>query len=193
MPFKELPDFIGGQLAKDESPARLALLFTILTAARSGEVRKSTWAEINLDDALWNWPAEHMKSGRAHTVTLSHAALNVLERAKAFYGEQDLIFPNSRDKPLSDAALGKMMRDSGREETVHGFRSTFRDWAAEKMPTIPFTVAELALAHAVGNATERAYLRSDLRDMRCSLMNAWGAFAAPSLSRQGGNVVAIHG
>ena len=192
MPFKELPDFIAGELSKAESPARLALLFTILTAARSGEVRRSTWAEINFGDALWNRPAEHMKSGRAHTVTLSDAALTVLKRAKALYGEEGLIFPNARRKPLSDAALGKMLRDGGREETVHGFRSTFRDWAAEKMPSIPFTVAELALAHAVGNATERAYLRSDLRDMRSSLMSSWGAFAAPSLSRKQANVVSIH-
>ena len=93
---------------------------------------------------------------------------------------------------LTNAALGKMYKDSGRTETVHGLRSTFRDWAAEKMPTVPFAVAEMALAHTVGDATERAYLRSDLRDMRRALMDAWGEYAAPALSDGVDNVVALH-
>ena len=87
--------------------------------------------------------------------------------------------------------LTRAMRLADRQETVHGFRSAFRDWAAEKMPTVPAMVAEMALAHKVGTATEQAYLRSDLRDMRLSLMNAWGRFATPSLSPGGSNVVEL--
>jgi len=89
---------------------------------------------------------------------------------------------------LSDMSLTKALRTAGRAETVHGFRSAFRDWAAEQMPTIPAMVAEMALAHKVGTKTEQAYLRSDLRDMRRALMEAWGRFAAPSLSGVASNV-----
>lgn len=193
MPYKELPEFVSLELAKDESPARLALLFTILTAARSGEVRKATWEEIENEDGLWQRPAEHMKAGKAHTVTLSGAALAILNRARALYGDAGLIFPNSKGKPLSDAALGKMLALAGRGETVHGFRKTFRNWAAERMPTIPFAVAEMALAHSVGTQVEKAYLTTDLLEWRRTLMDAWGGYAAPSLSPSGDNVVALHG
>ena len=191
MPYRELPSFIASEIAKDDSPARLALLFTILTAARSGEARKATWAEIDFEDQMWRRPAQHMKSRKAHDIPLSAAALAILERTKSLSDGEGLIFPNSRGKALSDAALGKMMASAKRTETVHGFRSTFRDWAAEKMPTVPFTVAEIALAHSVGDATERAYLRSDLREMRRSLMDAWAAFAAPSIAGLPQNVTAI--
>jgi integrase len=191
MPYKALPAFMASEIDKDDSPARLALLFTILTAARSGEARKATWAEIDLEDRLWRRPADHMKSRKAHDVPLCDAALSILARAKALKDKSGLIFPNSRGKALSDAALGKMLALAGCGDTVHGFRSTFRDWAAEKMPTVPYIVAELALAHETGDATERAYLRSDLLDMRRALMAAWGQFAAPSLSGDSGNVTPI--
>lgn len=134
-----------------------------------------------------------MKNGRAHTVTLNEAALAMLDRAAAAFGEDGLIFPSLRGKVLTNAALGKMFKDSGRTETVHGLRSTFRDWAAERMPHVPFAVAEMALAHTVGDAVERAYLRTDLQEQRRALMAAWGQFAAPSLSDGAGNVVALHG
>jgi integrase len=87
--------------------------------------------------------------------------------------------------------LSKALRDAGESATVHGFRSSFRDWAAEKMPTVPAMVAEMALAHSVGTKTEQAYLRSDLRDMRRALMEGWGRFVAPSLSAGGDNVVEL--
>ena len=177
MPYKELPPWMEAELAKDDAPARLALLFTIVTAARSGEARKARWDEIDLEDRLWHRPAEHMKAGRAHTVTLSDVAIEILERAADAFGDDGLIFPNSKGKMLSDASLGKLLAMSGRSETVHGFRSTFRDWAAEQMPQIPYAVAEMALAHSVGDKTERAYLRSDLRDLRRDLMDAWGAYS----------------
>ncbi|MEH6789646.1 tyrosine-type recombinase/integrase [Parasphingorhabdus sp.] len=192
MPYKELPEFLATELQKQDTPARLALLFTILTGARSGEVRKSEWQQIDREDMEWKRPGSIMKNGKAHTVTLSQAAIAILDRAASLSGDTGLIFPSMRGKVLTDAALGKMLRDSGRSETVHGFRSTFRDWAAEKMPTIPYAVAEMALAHTVGTATEQAYLRSDLRELRRTLLDAWAYYAAPSLSLGGDNVVAIN-
>ena len=193
MPYKELPAYIAGELAKSDSPARLALLFTIFTAARSGEVRLAEWRQIDREDREWKRPGEIMKNGKPHTVTLNEAAMAVLDRAAETYGTDGLIFPSLHGKVLTNAALGKMLRDSGRTETVHGFRSTFRDWAAEKMPTVPYAVAEMALAHTVGDATERAYLRTDLRAHRRALMDAWSDYAAPSLTGGTDNVVAFHG
>jgi integrase len=130
-----------------------------------------------------------MKEG--HVVTLSDAAIALLEDYAPKDMRKDLIFAGVRGGPLSDMSLTKAIRTAGRSETVHGFRSAFRDWAAEKMPTVPAMVAEMALAHRVGTATEQAYLRTDLRDMRRALMEAWGRFAAPSLSGVAGNVTPI--
>ncbi|GFM31255.1 site-specific recombinase, phage integrase famil y protein [Novosphingobium sp. PY1] len=184
MPYSALPSFVSDQLKAKDSSARLALLFTILTAARSGEVRWASWQDIDLRARTWTRSAELMKSRQPHVVTLNAAALAILERAATHFGNDALVFPSSNSrKPLSDMALSKMLRDAGRPETVHGFRSTFRDWAAEKMPRVPSMVAEMALAHSVGNATEQAYLRSDLRQLRFQLMDAWGTFVAPSISR----------
>ena len=128
----------------------------------------------------------------AHVVTLSDAAVALLER---WTPETDmrkgLIFKGLRGGALSDASLSKALGAAGRSETVHGFRSSFRDWAAERMPTMPAMVAEMALAHKVGNATEQAYLRSDLRAMRQELMDAWGRFASPALSGVADNVTPL--
>jgi len=189
MPFASLPGFIAGQLAKEDTNGRLALLFTILTAARSGEVRAAKWEHIDLEERTWSRPASLMKMKVDHVVTLSEAAVGLLKRLGE--GRTGLVFPGLRGKPLSDMTLTQIMRAGDRTETVHGFRSAFRDWAAEKMPTVPAMVAEMALAHKVGDATQQAYLRSDLRDMRRSLMDAWGRFAAPSLSPGSGNVVEL--
>lgn len=191
MPFKDVPAFIADQLDKEDTAGRLALLFTIATAARSGEVRSARWEHIDIEGRAWNRPADLMKAGAKHTVTLNDAALSLLERAKALSGGQGLVFPGAKGRPLSDMTLSKVMRTAKRTETVHGFRSAFRDWAAEKMPTIPAMVAEMALAHSVGTKTEQAYLRSDLRDMRRALMDAWGRFIAPSLSGSTDNVVEL--
>lgn len=193
MPYKELPGYLADELQKQDTPARLALLFTILTGARSGEVRKAEWQQIDREDMEWKRPGSIMKNGKAHTVTLNVAALVILDRATRLSGNEGLIFPSIRGKVLTDSALGKMLRDSGRTETVHGFRSTFRDWAAEKMSTVPYAVAEMALAHTVGTATEQAYLRSDLRELRRALLDGWALYAAPSLSPGADNVVAING
>ena len=191
MPFAMVPDFVAGQLSKDETAGRLALIFTILTAARSGEVRAARWDQINLDARTWTRPKEMMKMRTGHVVTLSDAAVAILRRAGEVLPGDGLVFPSAKNKPLSDMTLTKVLRMAKRSETVHGFRSAFRDWTAEKMPTVPAMVAEMALAHKVGTATEQAYLRSDLRDMRRALMEGWGRFVAPSLSAGGTNVVQL--
>lgn len=179
MPFKDVPSFVETLLGEDDTPGRLALLFTILTAARSGEVRNARWEQIDLDSATWTRPAEIMKMKVGHTIPLTAAALAVLERAKGLSNGKGLIFPGKGGKAaLSDMTLTKALRTAGQAEiTVHGFRSSFRDWAAEMMPTIPPMVAEMALAHSVGTETERAYLRTDLMDLRRKLMTAWTGYA----------------
>jgi integrase len=191
MPFAEVPTFVADELGKGVSAGRHAVLFAILTGARSGEVRGARWEQIDLEARIWTRPASLMKMKQGHVVTLSDAAVALLKA----YAPKDmrigLIFLGMRGGPLSDMSLTKALRTAGRSETVHGFRSSFRDWAAEKMPTIPAMVAEMALAHRVGTATEQAYLRSDLRDMRRSLMDAWGRFAAPSLSGITSNVTPV--
>lgn len=192
MPFADVPAFLAGELAKDATASRFAVLFAILTAARSGEVRSAKWEAIDLEARTWSRSADDMKMKVGHVVTLSDAAVALLERwqpDKAL--RRGIVFPGTRGGALSDMSLTKALRSAERSETVHGFRSAFRDWAAERMPTIPAMVAEMALAHKVGTATEQAYLRSDLRDMRRALMEAWGRFAAPSLSGVGGNVTAL--
>lgn len=194
VPYAEVPALVASELAKEETSARLALLFTMLTAARSGEVRLARWEQIDEAAAIWARPAELMKSRKAHDVTLSKAALAILARAAALFGRKGLVFPGARPgAALSDMTLAKVLRSSGRSETVHGFRSSFRDWAAEQHPEIPPMVAESALAHAVGNKVEAAYLRTDMRVMRFKLAEAWGRFVGPSLSCTDGNVVKLGG
>lgn len=179
MPFKHLPDFLAELVAGKESVGRMALAFAILTAARSGEVRKASWEQIDLEASTWTRPADIMKMHVEHIIVLNDAAIAVLKRAQAMTGGEGLIFPGKGEKLLSDMTLTKALREAGQSKaTVHGFRSTFRDWAAEMMPTVPAMVAEMALAHSVGTETERAYLRSDLKDLRRALMAAWGDFAS---------------
>lgn len=183
VPFAEVPGFVADQLAKDPATSRMAMLFAILTGARSGEVRFATWDKIDLKARTWSRTADDMKGDVAHVAVLNEAAIAILERLTPKEMRRGLIFPGVKaGRPLSDMSLTRMMRLADRTETIHGFRSAFRDWAAEKMPTIPAMVAEMALAHRVGTATEQAYLRTDLRDMRRTLMDAWGRFVAPSLS-----------
>jgi integrase len=189
MPYAEIPAWFEAEAGKNDSPARLALMFAVLTGARSGEVRGATWAQIKTAREEWVRSADDMKSDRAHTVALNKAAMAVLKRAEAFSGDKGHIFPNSRGTSLSDAALSKLLRMSKRTETVHGFRSSLRDFAAEKLPHIPDRVAEAALAHSTGDRTVQAYLRSDFIDMRRQLMEAWGQHVAPSLAGEAGNVV----
>jgi len=179
MPFAEVPAYVAKLTGEPETMGRLALLFTIATAARSGEVRSALVKHLDPDAALWNRPAELMKSRTAHSVTLNDMALAILAKASELRGNSrpdGLIFPGKGGRPLSDMTLSKVLRDDGLSCTVHGFRSAFRDWAAEKMPTTPESVAEAALAHAVPDAVVAAYRRTVFLDMRRHLLAAWGDY-----------------
>jgi integrase len=189
MPYSELPGFLSG-LRERTSMGRLAVELAVLTAARSNEIRGARWSEFNLEAAVWTVPAERMKAGKEHKVPLSGEALDVLRRAAELRIEAtDLVFYGlKRGRPLSDMTLLKVLRDMGLPFTVHGFRSTFRDWVAEQTNT-PGEVAEAALAHAIPNKVEAAYRRTNYLEKRKALMAAWGAFSRPSRSP----VIALRG
>ena len=176
LPYAEVPAFLA-KLRERVSLGRLALEAALLTAARSGEVRGATWGEVDLEAAIWTIPAARMKAGKPHVVPLSKAALDVFRRAVQFrQADSDLVFPGIRSgKPLSDMTLLKVLRDMDAGVTVHGFRSSFRDWVAEVTNT-PGEVAEAALAHTVPSAVERAYKRTDFFEKRRKLMDAWAAY-----------------
>jgi integrase len=163
------------RLEKKIGIAAKALRLLILCASRSGEIRGAKWDEIDLGNAVWTIPAERMKMRKPHRVPLSPQALAVLEEAKAIR-RSDQVFPNGKGVALSDMALTKTLRDMGMGCTAHGFRSSFRDWAAEQT-SVAGEIAEAALAHAVSNAVEAAYKRTDFFDRRRDLMDAWGRFA----------------
>ena len=152
-----------------------------LTAARSGEVRGATWAEIDWDKRLWVVPANRMKGGAEHRVPLSGAALDVLREAWELRETGDFLFPSpmKAGSGLSDMTLTKILRSTGLASrmTVHGLRTTFRVWVAEETAT-PWMVAELALAHRVGTSVEQAYHRTDLLDQRRKLMDTWAEYLA---------------
>lgn len=191
LPYAEVPAFMG-DLRERESVSATALEFTVLTAARSGEVMGATWAEFDLSTATWTVPAERMKAGKEHRVPLSPPVLAILERAAEFrdaVGSEAFVFPGAkRGKPLSNMAMAMVLRRMGRTDiTVHGFRSTFRDWVGERT-AFPREVAEAALAHTVGDATERAYRRGDALEKRRKLMEAWAGFAR---SAPTGNVIPL--
>ena len=177
----------------DGSPAGLAaklcMRFLVLTAARSGEVRGSRWSEVDMELATWTIPGERMKGGRQHVVPLSDPALAALHEAEQLRDDSGLLFPSLRKRgsPLSDMSLTKVLRDCGLADraTVHGFRSAFRDWAAERT-NAPHAVMERALAHAVADAVEAAYARSDLLERRRALMAEMGPFRDRNRQRRGG-------
>jgi integrase len=177
-----MPGFMAALRQRDGIGA-LALQFTILTAARSGETRGATWAEIDVAGAVWTVPGERMKAGREHRVPLSDAALAILgdlallRDPKA--GADALIFPGAkRGRPLSDMSLTAVLRRMGRGDlTAHGFRSTFRDWCGEATE-FPRELAEAALAHTLRDKVEAAYRRGDALERRRVLMESWAAFCA---------------
>lgn len=170
LPVDDLPKFWKRLQAVEGTGAR-ALAFTILTAARSGEVRGAQWDEIDLKAKTWTVPASRMKSGREHVVPLSAPALRLL---KALPARSGLVFPAPRGGQLSDMTLSAVLRRMEVDATVHGFRSVFRDWASERT-AYPREVCEQALAHSLG-AVERAYRRSDLLEKRRRLMEDWAKF-----------------
>ncbi len=187
MPFADVPAFLS-RLHEKQTWGRLALEAAILTAARSGEIRSATWAEIDLEAGLWTIPAGRMKAGREHVVPLSPAAKRVFERAAALQTEgARFVFHGARgDKPMSDMTLIKVLRDMNKPYTVHGFRSSFRDWVSE-LTSFAGELAEAALAHAIENKVEAAYRRGNLLEKRRKLMDAWGDYCDGA----GGNVVQL--
>jgi integrase len=178
LPYVELPTFLA---ALEASPSHIivktALGFLIHTASRTGEVIGAGWSEVDEEKKIWIVPAERMKSGIEHRVPLTDASLALLQQAKAFRGRTDFIFPGRGwRKPLSNMAMAMAAR---RVEfgpvTVHGFRSSFRDWSAERT-SAPRDVCEAALAHAVRDKVEAAYRRTDLFEKRRALMAQWSRF-----------------
>ncbi|MGD9664467.1 MAG: tyrosine-type recombinase/integrase [Novosphingobium sp.] len=176
LPYAEVPAFMA-KLRERESVGRLAFETLVLTAGRSGEIRGARWSEIDLDKKIWTIPEERMKAGREHVVPLSEAAVDVFRRAQAYREvRNDLVFPGARyGKPLSDMTLTKICRDLDIPAVPHGFRSSFRDWAAEETD-FDGSVAEMALAHAIGNKVEAAYRRGKLLEKRRKLMDAWAGY-----------------
>lgn len=177
MPYSAVPALMR-ELSASGSVGRLALRFLILTAGRSGEVRGATWDEIDLKQLVWTIPANRMKAGKAHTVPLSPEAVALLEQAAQLRtGEgKETLFPGLRGRPLSDMTLSKVLRTAGGPNaTVHGFRSSFRDWAAE-CTTVRGDIVETALAHTNPNRVEAAYRRTNYLDQRRDLMREWAAF-----------------
>jgi integrase len=188
MPYRDLPAFIA-RLRASESVSVLALEFAVLTAARSGEVLGARWDEIDMEGKLWIVPASRMKAGREHRVPLAPRALAILQTA-ATVRTGEYVFPGQRraGKPLSVMTLAMVLRRLGLGSvTVHGFRSAFRDWAGNET-SFPREIAEAALAHTVGDMTERAYRRSDAIEKRRKLMAAWASFLEP---KAGDNVVPL--
>jgi integrase len=171
-----LPDFMTKLRTRPGLSAR-ALELTILTAVRTSETLEARWAEFDLDKALWTIPAARMKASRDHRVGLSDQAVALLRDLKKETGAGEFVFPSEGGKPLSNNSMLALINRMGMKGkiTTHGFRSTFRDWAAEN--GIAREVAEAVLAHAVGNKVEAAYLRSDILDRRRTVMQAWADFA----------------
>ncbi len=155
---------------------KLAFEFLVLTAGRSGEVRGAEWSEVDWGSATWEVPAHRMKARRPHRVPLSGRAIEILREASALGDGDGLIFPATRGgRPMSEMAFTALLRRLEIPAVPHGFRTSFRNWVAERTAT-PWAVAEAALAHNVGNSTEAAYMRSDLFDRRRALMDVWAEY-----------------
>ncbi len=178
LPYAQAPQFLTDLRERNGLSPR-ALEFTILTACRVGEAVKAQWPEFDLEARVWTVPGARMKSKREHRVPLSDAAMAILAALKPLRQRGDYVFPGWRiGRHLTDAAVLKVLRDMGRGEfTVHGFRSTFRDWAAEQT-SYPREVAEAALAHVVGDKTEAAYRRGDLFEKRRRMIDDWARYLA---------------
>lgn len=187
LPYGDLPDFMT-RLRDQEGVAARALEFAILTAARTGEVIGARWREIDLSGKVWTVPADRMKAGKDHRVPLTPRAITILVEMKPLIdlddqsgGPEAFVFPGSkRGQPLSNMAFLMLLRRMKRDDlTAHGFRSTFRDWAAERTD-FPSEVAEMALAHAISSKVEQAYRRGDLFERRRDMMAAWSRYCDPT-------------
>ena len=171
MGWRDVPTFYADLQTRNAMAAK-ALMVTCLTGSRTGEVLGMRWAEIDLDAAVWTCPPERMKTDEQHRVPLTPEMLAIIEPLKDM--QSDYVFEGQkRHKPLSNMAMLMLLRRMG--VTVHGFRSTFRDWASE-VANAPREVAEMSLAHKVGSDVERAYARSDLLEKRRALMERWSKY-----------------
>lgn len=177
LPFAAVPAFVRDLRASDASePVRLAFELLILTATRTSEVLGARWTEVDLDMALWTIPGNRIKAGREHRIPLSQRCVAILKRARTLAGDSPFVFPGrSGEKPLSNMVFLMTLRRMKRNCTAHGFRSAFRDWAAERT-NFPREVCEMALAHAIPDKVEAAYRRGDLFDKRRELMATWAAY-----------------
>lgn len=176
LPYAELPAFMTELRAQDGLSAR-ALEFTILTAARSGEALGARWSEIDLKARTWTVPASRMKGGKEHVVPLSERVVKIVTTIPR---SGDLLFEGARGRPLSDMSMTMLLRRMRNGAyKVHGFRSTFRDWTAEQT-SYPNHVAEMALAHTIGDKVEAAYRRGDLIEKRRGLMDEWARYCSAS-------------
>ena len=198
IPYARLPELMSVIRAQQGTPAR-ALEFAILTAARTGEVIGARWGEMNLAEKLWTVPAGRMKGGREHRVPLSPRAMEIIwdmksqrSALKAQESTDALVFSGRKiDQPLSNMAFLMLLRRIGRSDlTAHGFRSTFRDWAAERT-NFPREVAEMALAHAVGDRVEAAYRRGDLFERRRRIMAEWAKYSSTVKSTSQGKFIRL--
>ena len=192
LPYAEVPEALSALEASQASlPGKMCFRFLVLTAVRSGEARGAAWSEIDEGAREWRIPAGRMKARVEHRVPLSDAALAVLERARLLHDGSDLVFPSvvKRGRPMSDMTLAKMLRSTGLADraTVHGFRSSFRDWASE-CTDAPHAVMELALAHTVGSAVEQASARSTPIERRRALMQQWADF----VTQESADIVRLH-
>ena len=193
LPYAELPRFMAA-LREQEGIAARALEFIILTAARTGETRFARWSEFNLLDKTWTVPDRRMKSGKEHRVPLCERTLAILQGMQAHrHADDGFVFPGSKvSRPLADTVLLRLLQRMGRADlTTHGFRSSFRDWAAEQTH-FPSEVVEMALAHTVGSKVEVAYRRTDMFNKRRKLMDAWAEFLSLAPASEG-KVVALRG
>ena len=182
MPYEEIPAFIA-RLRERGALAAIALELCILTAARSGKLGMR-WDEIDFQTAVWSLPAGRMKAGRPHRVPLSNRALAILRTLERSKRSEFVFASRSPCKPLSNSALHMVLRRVGVDVTVHGFRSSFRDWAGNETPS-PREVVETALAHVVGDKAEQAYRRSDALEKRRKLMEAWASFCTTRADGKG--------
>tara|TARA_R110000787_G_scaffold13410_4_gene42122 strand:- start:5569 stop:6816 length:1248 start_codon:yes stop_codon:yes gene_type:complete len=186
MPYEAISAFVGA-LGNRKAVAALALEFTILTAARTGEVIGATWDEVDLDKAIWTVPSSRMKAGKEHRVPLPPRAVEILKSTQGL--RKEWLFPAIKGGKMSGMAMTMLLRRMKVDVTVHGFRSGFRDWSAE-CTGYAHEVAEMALAHTIENKVERAYRRGDLFDKRRRLMDDWATYCA-TIPTAGANVTPI--
>ncbi|MEH6661910.1 MAG: integrase arm-type DNA-binding domain-containing protein [Parasphingorhabdus sp.] len=180
MPYQEVPPWVSSLILNTPTLVRRGMLLQIYTASRHGEVRGSQWGQFDFEERLWHRPAWLMKERIAHTVTLNTSAIELLQQIRSELGGEpeptDLLFPSRKGKMLSDDAFNKALRDAGIPYDSHGFRSSFRDWAAENVPEIPDPVAEAAISHVVADKVVRAYKRTTFIEMRRILLQKWSDY-----------------